>query len=337
MAQPDKLDRISTKRVKLMITFACTLILYAAFLSGVSLYVSAQDLKKATFSQVSDAASHTVFEHLDDYTTLLYSGIALLEAKPDATQEDWATYFTTLNALTRYPGTSTISYVKVAYPGDETYLQGRFKELPDYTGSTQFTGVPDDGEMHGYLTMYVAGYSLASAIGFDGINSTPDRQTLYRAAAASASPVSSSTLTFATGREGFIVALPHAENGVLQGYVVVSFQNSEVFANLLNNKSIMLAYQVSDTTNETTLYTSDNWDSRDEQFVRSVTVDLGQRTLKLTIHPEASQNNLSDFIPSAIAISCGVIAAAILWAAGYRHIKRVQQSPPQADQQKPLQ
>lgn len=244
---------------------------------------------------------------LDNYRDLLYAGRAFVVSSRELTQGEWKSFYNQQAVFERYPGVSSIAYVKSVATADLPAFQEQMRS-PEYFGPSYTLGEISQRPFHGLVTDYVSQNDLGAIEGMDLLR-LDDRHAVYAAAEAKGTIVSSPPFKLATGYEGFFSVLAVTRQDKLDGYILTSFRFDDLMKELFQDESF--GYEVTDVTSDTPtqLYKSAAFNPGGNLLER--TVEVGERRWNVEVTRDAEERPVGYLLPAAIMTTALILAATL--------------------------
>lgn len=244
---------------------------------------------------------------LDNYRDLLYAGRAFVVSSQELSTGEWKSFYNQQAVFERYPGVSSIAYVKSVATADLPAFQEQMRR-PEYFGPSYTLGEISQRPFHGLVTDYVSQNDLSAIEGMDLLR-LDDRYAVYAEAEAKGTIVSSPPFSLATGYEGFFSVLPVYREDRLEGYILTSFRFDDLMKELFKDESF--GYKVTDATLDkpVELYRSASYNPSGNQLEQ--TVEVGERRWKVVMTRDAENRPVGYLLPAAIMTTALVLAATL--------------------------
>ena len=257
-------------------------------------------------------------DRLDNYRDFLYGGRALVMSSQSVTPAEWKNFYNQQSIFARYPGISSVAYVKNVATADLPAFEQQMR-TEEYFGSSYRLKAQSDRAYHGLVSMYVAQNDLTPIVGLD-LFKQDDRNEIYREAEAKGSIIASPPIQLATGYRGYFSVLPVNVGDKLDGYVLISFRYEDLMKRLFADENF--GYKVTDVTEAepTELYASVAYDTRGYQ--QTSVIDVGGRQWQVTITKPIDKRPVGYLLPHAIVATSAVLALAIYLMPRTRYRKR---------------
>lgn len=258
--------------------------------------------------QISDRIQDT----LNDYSNLLYSGRSFVLNSNAVAPPEWTGYYRNQDVFNRYKGLSSVGYISIITPAEKAKFEAQMRAWYGAGYALTPTGSRD---VYAAASLFVAANSMAPS-GFD-VYSTPDRRAVYQLAQSSGLPAASGQFQLSSGETGMFAALPVTNNGVTEGFVMVSLHSSDFFEATINPSKLSdFAVKVTDVTqasNPEELYASGNWNDSTKTLRKADTIKFGGRSWTVEYQAPAHYNqaNISTAIPYMIMVLGFLLIAVI--------------------------
>ncbi len=264
-----------------------------------------------TFTTKATEIDEQVNTRIQAYVNTLHGFRGLFAASTDVSQGDFEAYYSSLNLTQTYPGLRSIALISAVKTSDLPAFVAKQKAdnslLPG--GRPQFKIQEQSAEPLHFISTYASGTPTSSILGRD-LTSLAGRSTIYNNALKSDGYYSSGTITFpATSTQaaakGFFIATPvrTASSSTSIGVVSANFNYTDFFGTILKTADKDLSISVSDTTDNTPIYTSGPKINSSNRLAQEFTVSLAKNQswrvavqAPVTFGVSANQNRLSTSI-----------------------------------------
>jgi hypothetical protein len=256
------------------------------------------------FEQDAEDSLELATVRLDNYRDLLYAGRAFVVSSQKVTSGEWKSFYNQQAVFERYPGVSSIAYVRNVATEDLPAFQVEMRS-PEYFGPSYALGEMSQRPFHGLVTDYVSHNDLTAIEGMDLLR-LDDRYAVYAAAEAKGTVVLSPPFKLATGYEGFFSVLPVYRDDELDGYILSSFRFDDLMRALFEDESF--GYEVTDVTTDepTRLYKSAAYSPNGNALEQ--TVEVGERRWKVVMTRDAEDRPAGYLLPAAIMTTALILA-----------------------------
>lgn len=256
------------------------------------------------FEQDAQDSLELATARLDNYRDLLYAGRAFVVSNQEVSAGGWKSFYNQQSVFERYPGVSSIAYVKSVATADLPAFQAAMRS-EKYFGPSYRLGEMSQRPFHGLVTEYVSHNDMSALEGRDMLR-LDDRYAVYAAAEAKGSIVSSPPIRLATGYEGFFSVLPVYKQDRLDGYVLSSFRFDDLMRALFEDESF--GYEVTDVTGDTPtrLYKSAAYNPKGNMSEQ--TIEVGERRWKVVMTRDVEDRPVGYLLPAAIMTTALILA-----------------------------
>lgn len=256
------------------------------------------------FEQDAEDSLELATIRLDNYRDLLYAGRAFVVSNQELNAGEWKSFYNQQAIFERYPGVSSIAYVKSVATADLPAFQEQMR-APEYFGPSYSLGEMSQRPFHGLVTDYASRNDMSAIEGMDLLR-LDDRYAVYAAAEAKGTIVSSPPFKLATGYEGFFSVLSVYKQDRLDGYVLSSFRFGDLMRALFQDESF--GYEITDitTAKQTQLYKSTAYNPTGNQLER--TLEVGDRRWKVIMTRDVEDRPVGYLLPAAIMTTALILA-----------------------------
>lgn len=291
---------------------------------AISGYLLLQHEQQQAFASKNSAAASSILSGLNEYNDLLYVGLGFLQNSQTTTQQEWDGFFRSQDVFNRYPGVSSIYYVKVltANNRDETIRAVR-SQMQDQ--SLDVHPASSDGK-EAVVALFTTNNEVPNPFLFNTY-ADPIRRSIFEEAALKHKTTSSPVITFIGGQDGIFIASPIYQNGLIAGFVTASFRMDQLMASVIPQES-SLVYKISDTTpdddGENILFSSDGWLDDGQRQTGSVYTTVGSRVWRIETADIDSLRQTSTYIVPISGAAITLVFAIITVLVGRYYIRRIE-------------
>lgn len=272
-------------RLRLFVVIATTALFSLALVTIFLANLSHSSLKQSTdarFTWETEKLTSSVKNHIGNYSNLLYMGQSFVLTHSDSDQYHWVNFFNSQDIFNRYPGVSSISYVKLVTPEEKDQFIARQRKSPSF--GADYTIIPEGKRDIYAATAMTATISGIRPNGFD-VYSDPARKTIYDTAQATGVPAASEQLRLNSGYDGMFLVLPVKQNDQTAGFITVALHTDDLLEKLLDTTELdPIAMKISDATRPsapTAIVESQNWYEAENSLKRYDVIEFGNRLWKV--------------------------------------------------------
>jgi len=309
-------------------------------LSGVASHQIRGDIHRQAAAAVDtqfDDAQDAVVGRTTAYIDTLRDFKAFFESSEEVTPAEFHSYFVSSNLATNYPGFSAISFVATVRPQDKATFVAKVRKEAGalYPSYKTYNIQPATNPGTSYPVLYSEPSTTGS--GFDLATDSERMQTL-EAAKESGQPQTSKTINLnasqgpsAPKRSGFLISVPvYSNKGPLymprtvadriaqsQGFINAIFENRTLFTDIFKDDTTQkLRLVVRNAATGEILYTHNPGvalTQKEPLAVKTINVAGQQWSLSLYSMAASGPIGLERFIPLAVIIGGGLLAAMAFW------------------------
>lgn len=259
------------------------------------------------FNRDTKTTTKTFVDNMEKYNGLLYSARSLVTSGNTVTQNSWNNFFASQSATDRYPGVSSIFYVKIVSRGERELFEQTLRQDPYFGPDFSIESTNTSAKEYAVANLIYSNNDVRGQLGFDNF-STADRRLVYKKAAQLNKPTASPPLKLATGPLGFVIALPVFDSQkTVDGYVAVSFRANDLVASVFKEEYEHIVgkiIDITDTKNPITLFGSQDWDEVKEELTYIEKINIAGRTWQITYKSHRSYDSarINQMIPRLIML-----------------------------------
>lgn len=272
-------------RLRLFVVIATTALLSLAlvtiFLANLS-HISLKQSTNTRFNWETEKLTNSVNNHISNYSNLLYMGQSFAVAHSDSDQSHWVRFFESQDIFNRYPGVSSISYIKIVSPEEKNSFIAQQRKNPSF--GTDYSITPEGSRDLYALVAMTATISGIQPNGFD-LYSDPARKAIYDTAQATGVPAASEQLRLNSGNDGMFLVLPVKQNDLTVGFVTVALHTDDLLEKLLDTNELSpITMKITDTTrpeSPTAIVESQNYYDNKNSLTRYDVINFGNRLWRI--------------------------------------------------------
>ncbi|MBP9699939.1 CHASE domain-containing protein [Candidatus Woesebacteria bacterium] len=229
------------------ITLAAVLVFLIATWGFKQLAYSDQGVEREEFIKTAGQLTSRIEERMNTNINLLYAARAMFSANESVSRREWKQFVTSLDLSRRYPGVSTVAYMKRVKETDrqEFITEVRGDRTLQENGYPSFTIYPDEQKSEYVVITYVEplNETTAKGMGFD-FSSEPERAKILEQARDTNTPRLSGVVRAVTTNTpsfylilplyipGASVETPTLRRATFTGTVNLAFRVNELFDSL---------------------------------------------------------------------------------------------------------
>jgi CHASE1-domain containing sensor protein len=323
MQRNKRLIAVNSRRKRFVLLVLAISIVIFGLLAASLVQLRFQEYQKQEFQMSVDTAVDNVISQLNDYNDLLYIGRGLLQNSDAVNQADWAGFFKEQDVLERYSGISSVVYFKHLDRNEKNDFLQHMRGLPMYSQDLTIRPV-GDRDRYAVASLVYSANDVSKIFGQD-LYSIDSRKIVLDKAAALRKPTASPPVELLSGHGGFIIALPNYVDKNLDGFVVTSFRNNDLFEAILPQNHSKFLYQIDDVsdTEAKNLYRSEGYTTDNRQLATS-RATIGTKTWRITVASAEprSQYIVANLYPVVILTSAVLLAITLVLAVNYVTVRR---------------
>jgi len=288
-------------------------ILSIMLLASILVYFATDDFLQQRsvqkFQQDTSTTTNHIAQQMVSYTDLLYTARALLSVKPDISNAEWSTFFSSQDTFNRYKGTSSVVYGTYIRGASSSQAASRVNAQAQTSSPISITPAGSRPE-YVVVSLLSSHNNLQNILGYDVLTMEERKYTL-EAARIAETPQASAPSMLLSKVPGLFISLPHYDsNNRLLGFVAVSFRSSELGEQFLEEVPRGVAIQIVDNGKSGVrhIFASPEWRAQSD-LQRTDTITVAGRLWDISY--QASGGAYQDFTSRVISLAVLVFGLSI--------------------------